>query len=309
MSGEDNRNPIRPNFPWWILTVVVAVVVSIGILILEFNWELALALLKRPNFKETFGQIGDIFGFSNAVFSGLAFILLALGVWMQREELKDAKKLLKEQKKITAGQEAALKKQNEATERQMFENTFFKLLDDYNEIVISLKCTNINSLFNNRYDFNDTSEYAEQFDGKKVFDEVSKLIDLVFDVDLLNYTDLLPTNNPKPVKNEQDFDEKYEVINFALNGLLDRYFRTVYNILKFISLANFRKNNKKFYSNILRAQMTNKETKVISFNIASKYGREKFKILTEELNFLKHCYNANGEISLLSKVIKAKAFK
>lgn len=306
MSEEDkeikkaNKNL---TIPTWVIWAIPSFVVVVWL----FNL-LAAVIVSSVKVKD-YGQFGDLFGVSNSLIAGLALVLVALGVHFQKQELEKTKEILEEQSKITAAQEAALKKQNEANERQMFENTFFKLLDDYNEIVISLKCTNINTLFNNRYDFNDTSEYAIQFDGKKVFDEVSKLIDLVFDVDLLNYTDLLPSNNPKPVKNERDFDEKYEVINFALNGLLDRYFRTVYNILKFISLANFRKNNKKFYSNILRAQMTNKETKVISFNIASKHGREKFKILTEELNFLKHCYNANGEISLLSKVIKAKAFK
>lgn len=306
MSEKDNevKNANKNlTIPIWAIWAIPSFVVVVWL----FNL-LAAVIVSSVKVKD-YGQFGDLFGVSNSLIAGLALVLVALGVHFQKQELEKTKELLEEQSKITAAQEVALKKQNEATERQMFESTFFKLLDDYNEIVISLKCTGINILFSGKYDFNDPSEDAVTMDGKNVFDEISKLIDLVFDVDLLNYSELISSNYPKITRNRQDFDDKYEVINIALNGLLGRYFRTVYNILKFISLANFRKNNKKFYSNILRAQMTNRETKVLAFNIASKHGREKFKILTEELNFLKHCYNANGEISLLSKVIKAKAFK
>jgi hypothetical protein len=129
-ENKEIKDPIEPKFPWWVLLLVIISAIITGAIIVIFNWQVAIELLKRPIFRENYGQLGDIFGFSNAVFSGLAFILLAVGVWMQREELKDTKKLLYEQKSITQAQEAALKIQNVTTERQMFESYVFRLIEN-----------------------------------------------------------------------------------------------------------------------------------------------------------------------------------
>ena len=75
------------------------------------------------------GQWGDIFGAANALFSGLAFVLIYHGIKVQRYEVEIAKRELEESKQQTKDQKAALDKQNEATERQIFESFVFKTLE------------------------------------------------------------------------------------------------------------------------------------------------------------------------------------
>jgi len=300
----ENSEPKEPGKKWIIIVGIV--------MMLAWFANLFWGIWAMNNDTTKGGQWGDIFGAVNALFSGAAFLMIFRGYEMQRYEVKLAKAELAETKKQTTAQKRALDKQNVATEKQIFENTFFRLLDDYNEIVQSLNCTNINVLFAGNYDFNNVGEDMQKHEGKKVFDEVSKLIDLVFYRDLAyneGIDDLIARTLRKETKTKEDFDALFEDIRTALDGLLDRYFRTVYNILKLISRATFYQENKKFYANLLRAQMTNKETKVLAFNIASKVGREKFLELAVNFNFLKHCHNSNGEITLLSKFIDKKAFK
>lgn len=74
------------------------------------------------------GEWGDIFGAVNALFSGAAFIMIFRGYEMQRYEVKLAKRELEESKKQTKAQKLSLDKQNELSEKQSFETTFFNLL-------------------------------------------------------------------------------------------------------------------------------------------------------------------------------------
>ena len=236
-EAKETKDPVEPKFPWWKLNAIILLTLFFGLLILNVNWQFALELLKQPNLTDKFGQFGDIFGFSNAIFSGLAFILLAVGVWMQREELKDTKKLLSEQKKITEAQEAALQKQNEAIEKQIFENTFFKLIDMLNQ-----KKENISASFN-----------GNTFHGenalKKILNETrfqpSKLVN--------GYPQTVDINNYSPTKNElDDFrDCAFEIILINA-GSYFTYLEEVFLYLYDFSI----KNDIKLYANIINSYIT-----------------------------------------------------
>lgn len=67
------------------------------------------------------GQFGDSFGILNSLFSGLAFISLVITIKIQQKEIKDTK---------------------EEMFKQNFENTFFKLFEQYNNSLIMLKTHN-----------------------------------------------------------------------------------------------------------------------------------------------------------------------
>jgi hypothetical protein len=63
------------------------------------------------------------------------------------------------------------------------------------------------------------------------------------------------------------------------------YFRLLYNIVKFVDRSQIA--NKKFYTNLVRAQLSADELTLLFWNCLSKWGREKFKPLIEEYSLLK----------------------
>ncbi|GEM_PF-1098947 len=80
---------------------------------------------------EKLGAIGDMFGSLNAFFSGLTVIGVFTAIYLQRKELKETRKQLELQKEEFI-------KQNETLKLQQFENTFFQLLNNYNNFIENL---------------------------------------------------------------------------------------------------------------------------------------------------------------------------
>lgn len=78
--------------------------------------------------KDARGAFGDQFGAVNALFSGLAFAGLIYTIILQRRDLKLQRQEMKEQTR-------EFKKENETLRIQRFENTFFNMLSQFQEVV------------------------------------------------------------------------------------------------------------------------------------------------------------------------------
>jgi hypothetical protein len=75
-------------------------------------------------------QFGDFIGGTlNPIFSFFTIIILLFTIYIQTKELEVTRRELKESRIAQQEQSESLKLQNEATKLQIFENTFFKLLD------------------------------------------------------------------------------------------------------------------------------------------------------------------------------------
>lgn len=72
---------------------------------------------------------------------------------------------------------------------------------------------------------------------------------------------------------------------YSNQATLGHYFRTLYNIIKFVKQSNVP--NKRFYTNLVRAQISEDETLVIFYDCLSELGSERFKPLVEEFALLK----------------------
>lgn len=130
-QSESSRSP-QPDV-WsvrfgWIACAIVLVL-----------WGLNLYLFFRlsPNFdwKAGVGQLGDVFGVVNALFSGLAFAGLFTAILLQRSDLNlQAKNLslqieeLRETRTELANQNVHFDAQNRVLKKQSFEATFFQTL-------------------------------------------------------------------------------------------------------------------------------------------------------------------------------------
>ncbi|MFM4810138.1 putative phage abortive infection protein [Aeromonas hydrophila] len=83
--------------------------------------------------------------------------------------------------------------------------------------------------------------------------------------------------------------QAYLQLHEEFDGALGLYYRNVYQILKFINESNsVSEQEKKSYSNYLRAQLSKHELYFLFYNCLSELGNEKFKPYIERYEFLEH---------------------
>ena len=238
-------------------------------------------LIFLPFDKEQRGTFGDQFGAVNALFSGLAFAGLIYTIILQRHDLKLQRRDLLYQRreleltrKEMEDQTAEFEKQNETLKIQRFENTFFQMLSQFQEVVNSLMI---------RYKFH--GEYKD-VSGRDVF--------RVSFEQMRVYVDM-----PFGFNSYQNFEGMREVISKVnLKGyckadaptVFDHYFRLLYRILKFVhespQISTF--DDEYQYTSMLRAVLSRYELVWLYYNGLSDYGVEKLKPLIERYAMLKN---------------------
>ena len=250
--------------------VKIAWLSAIGVL---FVWALTFFLFFINNSDER-GQFGDMFGAVNALFSGLAFAGLIITLILQRRELELQRQELALTRKEMEDQTAEFEKQNETLKIQRFENTFFQMLSQFQEVVNSLMI---------RYKFH--GEYKD-VSGRDVF--------RVSFEQMRVYVDM-----PFGFNSYQNFEGMREVISKVnLKGyckadaptVFDHYFRLLYRILKFVhespQISTF--DDEYQYTSMLRAVLSRYELVWLYYNGLSDYGVEKLKPLIERYAMLKN---------------------
>lgn len=130
----------------WVVFIVVLIMLVIWIDLGIFARDLFPAI-------EQAGQFGDMFGFSNSLFSGLALAGVVIAIWFQREEIKiqreelelnrkemkEQTKQFEAQKEEMAAQAEYMRAQSNILRRQRIQDSFFNLLKIHYDIVASLK--------------------------------------------------------------------------------------------------------------------------------------------------------------------------
>lgn len=225
------------------LSFVMLLVFVYGTTIIYFSWPISFGNVDKA------GVFGDSFGVLTSLFSGLAFAGIILTILLQREELRLQREELEKTREEFKMQNLTLKKQN-------FETTFFQMLRLHHEIVlsISVKDPSGSNVYTGRDCFSYFySELKDRYTYKQR-DHHGGEMDLI--------------------------EEKAYPMFWEKNqSKLGHYFRHLYTIFKFINASEI--NNKRFYSNIVRAQLSDQELLVLFYNCLSKYGKEKFKPLAE----------------------------
>lgn len=219
------------------------------------------------------GTFGDMFGAVNALFSGLAFASLIYTIFLQRHELKLQREELSLTRNEIKEQKEYLAAQNEVLRTQNFENTFFQLLKLLNDIVNSI----------------DLVASDRTTKGRDCFS--------IFYRRLITEYRNSKKNPENQDKNQLELIKlSYASFYQLYQGELGHYFRTLYNLVKFIKHSNV--DNKPFYTNLVRAQLSNQELTILFYNCITENGSEKFKPLIEEFAFFKNM--SKGD--LLSRV-------
>lgn len=197
------------------------------------------------------GQFGDfVGGVLNPTFSFLALIAILATFALQVRELRISTRELK-------NSADALIKQNDTLRHQNFEATFFQLLRLHNGIINSMDLV--------RKD----GRVTRGRDCLKAF------------LDRLE-NGLRESNGNKSYTT---FLESYDFFFMEHQDEIGHYFRLLYNIVKLVKRTE--RIDKRFYTNLIRAQLSSAELMLLFYNCLSTWGRDKFKPLVEEFALLK----------------------
>ena len=218
---------------------------------------------------ESWGQFGDYLGgVLNPLLGVLTLIALSLTFAFQVQQLRASAREVEEAR-------ATAKRQN-------FESSFFQMLRLHNEIVLSMDLVS------------DGKTSTKGRDCLRVFRD--RLVQAVrrrstssgfsdFDHFLFTY---------------DQFHDRHEVE-------LGHYFRLLYTIVKFVKDAPDIK-NRRFYTNIIRAQLSSAEVLLLFYNCLSNFGSEKFKPLVEEFSLLKTISKVDLPEEMLLRKYAASAY-
>lgn len=199
------------------------------------------------------GTFGDMFGAINAMFSGLAFAGVIVAIHLQQKELENTRKEIK-------GQKEEMQLQNATLIRQNFENTFFSLLKLLQDLTNSCdyKPSTSSITYRGKDCFKAMHRVFKNFHGSQVVKGQKKDRDGV-----ITYL---------------DFYQEHQ-------SDLGHFFRSIYYILKFVDESDL--SNKKFYTDLLRAQLSTFETALLFYHAASSLDQEHLKPLIERYSILK----------------------
>lgn len=210
------------------------------------------------------GVFGDSFGALNTLFSGLAFSGIIVSIVLQSQQLKlnmEEIRLNREELEQTRNeieeQGEQFKLQTKAMQKQVFESSFFSMVNLHNTISSKLR------------------------DGKDF-----KYMNAMF-IHTLKTTN---HNEKTSIEYLRCVYEKFMVDAYPKIG---HYFRHIYQIVKFIDLSSLSEEDKIIYSNILRAQLSSDEIMLLYINCLCYQRSDKFKKLVEKYCFFEHIYDAD----------------
>jgi hypothetical protein len=204
-------------------------------------------------------QFGDMFGAVSALFSGLAFAGIILTILLQRDELRLQREELVLTRNELKGQKEQLQLQNETLKKQQFEATFFQML----------------RVFREQADNCDEAARRASFAGG--FEGMANRIG----------TRCAERRRTAPSESVTEaISSAYDSVYGNMENCLGPYFRILFSIIELVDQSAIE--DKKRYSNIVRALLSQSELVVLCFDGLSRYGREKLKPLIEKYALLKH---------------------
>ncbi|WP_297576235.1 putative phage abortive infection protein [uncultured Deefgea sp.] len=254
---QNKRNNDNDKSLWIILvfaSILVTAVLSIIFIKFQLGQNIPILQITNSGQLQYWGQLGDFFGgILNPLLSFTALMAILYSIKIQRAELKLARDEVATTNKIQRNQAKTF-------ERQLFDTTFFGLLEAHRNI--------LNEIF---------------YNGQKGRDAFKTLSN-----DL--YQNILSRTEPTDV----GLIECFESFHTKHEAILGHYFRNLYHILKIIDsydtasddgevvrqisenekVNQFAKaySRRRQYSNLLRAQLSSHEVALLFSNCLTKDG-------------------------------------
>lgn len=232
--------------------------------------------LHRDSTSYNLNLLGDFYGGSVASIwslAGLFFIYVAF-LGQKQQLLNQQMEIMYSQLEVKytrfelEGQKKEMIEQNQTLRQQRFDNTFFQLLNTHSNIVSSMDL---------RKSSEKSSVISEGRDCFGIFYQRLKAhITVQYGSKRLN----------PETANLEDTCSGYEQFFENNQNNLGHYFRNLYHIIKYIDNSDV--DNKKTYTNFVRAQLSSHELALIFYNCITDYGVDKFKPLIEKYALLKN---------------------
>lgn len=342
MGAENKDTDVKEEkgykYFWPIVIFAIALVTSLWIY--NYKYGYGLNYIQR-------GIFGDMFGAVNAVFSGLAFAGIIISLYLQRIDLKNQFEEIQQTNREFRIQNETMELQKFenrffkmlSIHHQIVENidsVAYNLIVNDSDILWHLNDNpqNISSIYNQIF-----SNPPIAIKSRDVFKVSLGILQNFIGLDLKiniyahhldapilelkdtnnNFNKILKFKNSIIVFNGQEIESKFESIYKYVYDKLDtdygHYFRNLYRIIKIIDNTEFNINpidnfwTKYEYISIVRAQLSDDETKWLFYNCLTDKGRKKFKPLIEKYALLKLIYQEDPIFSYYKDLYLSTAYK
>lgn len=242
----------------WAFVGAGLIITVFGITILFFFPKSELKLPEYGSFVG--GSAASFWSLAGLFFIYIAFLGQKQQLLLQQLEIKFSQLELKSTRLELEGQKNQMIEQNSTLRQQRFENTFFQLISIHTEIVSNMDLRKIGDK---------TQVIAE---GRDCFNNFYKILKGKI-------------TSPETATIENTILGYNLFFNSNQNDL-GHYFRNLYHIIKFIDKSDIEE--KKTYTNFVRAQLSSHELALIFYNGLANYGSEKFKPLIEKYAIVKN---------------------
>ncbi len=239
---------IREPQPMWALVAIVVVLVC-----WLANWAYGSSLAVEAR-----GIFGDTFGAVNALFSGLAFAGVTYAILMQRYEVALAKHEASVTKKILDDQTTHLDKQNNREIYKSSEETFFKLLSSFQEIVETVYFVKLRS-----------GAGQDVFKGRHALSEIANSI--------------YPVSFMTSSRDISEYEGKVDAFLAAHASSFSHYLRSFETLLVYLTAAPSL--DREFHAEIIIGQLSDAEQKII-FHCGLHPNYPRLKALIERYHLL-----------------------
>jgi hypothetical protein len=201
------------------------------------------------------GEFGDSFGPLSALMASIAALSAIAAFRAQASEAIRVRGRDNEQDALsTSDRERQISRNfqiDERARRQVFESTFFRLVETFRNLVESLQVED---------------PYGKSYKGNSAFEVL-----------LERYRQRIELEEQSPEDAWKDFSKEFK-------NDLNHYFRLLYHVVRYVSREDLEEEY--FYIQILRAMLTDAELCLIGINCIYGEGREKFKVLIEKYALL-----------------------
>lgn len=263
---------------------------------------------------ERFGQFGDFIGGTlNPTFAFLSFMAILWTLKIQIKALNTSQEELELSRDELSKSSKALEEQSKSIKIQNFENTFFNMINLHKEIISNL------SLMKSKKDWEyggksfwaGTKQSIPEKDRVYLYTILEHTVDIEENSDLYGkkvISKLFEILNCYIKKDEKkNLTALYDSFYKEYNEMIGHYFRNIYHILKFIKKTSEKNEielDSKFYTNILRAQLSNSELALLFLNALSKYGKKELLPLLIEYEFMEPLPMSIIDNSYLKKILE-----